>query len=163
MIGNTFHQLFLLGADELAAAPIEYGEMHQTAGFTKDDWDLLSQKECWTPAQVMNLPTLINTLVSITLKIGGLPAVPLPGAFVAASICKNIAPCNRLLAAASAPESFDAMSASGILGASVKTITSKEQMYALVIYMSSADYGALSSFRLNDEIEDAVIAEQLKG
>lgn len=161
MIGNSFHQLFTLGANLLATMPIQFGSEQQAAGFTKDEWDLLTQKKCWNNEEVQKLPTLINSLVSITLRIGGLPSTPLPGAYVAASICSIIAPCNRFLAASAAPESYDAMSASGIQTTSEIITTSREQMYALVTYFTSAEFGALSSFRLNDEIEDAVIQAQI--
>lgn len=161
MIGNTFQQLFLTGANELATAGIDYGPDQQAAGFTLDEWTLLTQPECWTRAEQMKLESIISNAISITLRIAGLPAVPLPGAYCAAVICKLIAPCNRLLAAAACPESFDAMSASGIAQESVKVITTKEQMYALVIYFSSADFTALQGFRIDDEVAAAVIAEQL--
>lgn len=160
MIGNTFHQLFLLGANRLATMDLQYGPEQQEAGFTQEEWLLLTQEECWSKAQQMQMPTIISALVSITLRIGGLPAIPLPGAFVAACICKVVQPCNRLLAAASAPESFDAMSAAGLTAESQKIITSKEQMYALVVYFSSAEYGALESFPIDDIIAAAVIAAE---
>lgn len=161
MIGNTFHQLFLLGANELATMETDYGPEQQAAGFTENEWDLLTAKECWTKSEQMKLPGILANMVSITLRTAGLPAVPLPGAFIAACICKLIAPCNRLVAAASAPESFDVLSAAGIAQESVKIITTKEQMYALVVYFSSADFGALDGFRLDPVIENAVIAEQV--
>lgn len=163
MIGNSFHQLFMLGANKLVAAGIEFGPIQQEAGFTKTDWDLLTSVTCWTQSQRQQIPGLIANAVSITLNIAGLPATPLPGAFVAATICKIVAPCNRLVAAAGAPESFDALSASGLHSESVKVITTKEQMYSLVTYMTSEQFGALSSFRLNQEIEDAVIEAQANG
>lgn len=162
MIGNTYHQLFLLGANQLAAAGKEYGPEQQAAGFTKDEWDLLCDPTCWTKSEQMKIGSILSSAISITLRTAGLPPTPLPGAFVAAVICKLVAPCNRLIAAASAPESFDVMSAVGITGESQKIITSREQMYALVVYFSSAEYGALESFRLDPEIEAGVIREQLE-
>lgn len=163
MIGNTFQQLFLTGANELATSSIEYGPEQQAAGFTQDEWDLLTTRTCWTKSEQQRMPNIINSAVSITLRTAGLPSVPLPGAYVAAVICKLIAPCNRLLAAASSPESYDVMSASGIQGTSTKVITTKEQMYALVVVFSSAEFGALSSWRMNEEIAQAVLDAQIVG
>lgn len=153
---NTFKQLFQMGANKLATAPQEFGAVQKAAGFTQDEWELLTTDEGWTQAERMKLKTLISNAVSITLTTAGLPAVPLPGAYVAAVICHLVAPCNRLVAAAAAPESFDALSAVGIHTVSTKVITTQEQMYALVLYFSSDDYEALSSFKISEEIEEAV-------
>lgn len=160
MIGNTFQQLFLIGANELATAPMEYGPEQQAAGFTMEEWDTLTSTDCWTKAEQMKLPSILASAVSITLRTAGLPPVPLPGAYVAAVICKLCAPCNRLIAAASAPESFDVMSAIGLTGESKEVITTKVQMYALVTYFSSAEFGALESFRLDEFTEEIVVSAQ---
>jgi len=163
MIGNSYQQLFLLGANRLATAGIEYGVEQQAAGFTEDDWLLLTSTECWSQQEQLKLPSLIANCVSITLRTAGLPPTPLPGAYVAACICKLVSPCNRLVAAASAPESFDVMSAAGIAAETMKVITSQEQMYGLVVYFSSAEFGALESFRVDEMVEAAVIEAQLPG
>lgn len=158
---NTFHSLFLLGANTLASVvKTPYGPVQQEAGFTSDEWDLLTSVECWSKPEQMKMPSILSSAVSITLRTAGLPPVPLPGAFVAAVICKLVAPCNRLVAAASAPESFDVLSAVGLRSESVKVITSREQMYALVTYFSSAEFGALESFAIDDAIAAQVIADQ---
>lgn len=162
MIGNTFQQLFLIGANELATAPIEYGEIQAAAGWTQDDWELLTTKNCWNKTEQQKLPSLLSNTVSITLKTAGLPAISLPGCYIAAVICKLVSPCNRLLAALSAPESFDSMSASGIVDSSEIIVTTKQQMMALVVYFSSADFAALSSWRMNEDIAQAVLANQLE-
>lgn len=160
MIGNTYQQLFLIGANELATAPKVYGPEQQAAGFTQEEWELLSSDVCWTKAEQMKIPSVLSSAVSITLRTAGLPPVPLPGAYVAAVICKLVAPCNRLIAAASSPESFDVMSAVGLTGESKEVITTKHQMYALVTYFSSAQFGALESFKLDEIVEQTVIDAQ---
>ena len=160
MIGNTYQQLFLLGANQLATTPTEYGTEQQAAGFTQDEWNLLTTDTCWTKAEQMKIPSILASAVSITLRIASLPAVPLPGAFVAATICKLVAPCNRILAAASAPESFDAMSAVGLTGESVAVMTTKEQMYALVVYFSSSEFGALENVAIDAAAYQQVLEEQ---
>lgn len=160
MIGNTFHQLFLLGANELATMPIDYGPEQQAAGFTEQEWDLLTTDTCWTPNERMKIPSILSSAISITLRVGGLPPTALPGAFLASVICKLVKPCNRLLAASVAPESFDVMSAAGIHGESQIVNTTHQQMLALVVYFSSADFTALSRFKIEEMIEDAVLAAQ---
>lgn len=160
MLGNTFHQLFLLGANELAAGN-EYAAEQQAAGFTEEDWNLLTSDTCWTQNQRMKIPSVLSSAISITLRIAGLPPTALPGAFLAAVICKLVQPCNRLLAASVAPESFDVMSAAGIHGESQIINTTHQQMLALVVYFSSADFAALSRFKVEEMIEDAVMAAQL--
>ncbi len=160
MIGNTFQKLFLLGANKLAVAGKEFGTEQQAAGFNKQEWDLLCSDECWSQAEQMKMGSILSMAVSITLRTAGLPPTPLPGAYVAAVICKLVAPCNRMVAASSAPESFDAMSASGLTEEPQDVITTQQQMYALVIYFSSAEYGALESFALDADMIAAVIEEQ---
>lgn len=157
---NTYQNLFLLGANELATYTQEYGAEQQAAGFTKDEWDLLTDETCWTKSQQMKVSSILASAVSITLRTAGLPPVPLPGAFVAAVICKLVEPCNRLVAAASAPESFDVMSAVGLSTETKTIITTKEQMYSLVIYFSSAQFGALESFAVDTLAEQQVLADQ---
>lgn len=158
---NSYQTLFLLGANVLASvARSAYGPIQQAAGFTKDEWDLLTGNDCWTMTEQQKMPSILASAVSITLRTAGLPPVPLPGAFVAAVICKLCAPCNRLVAAASAPESFDVLSAVGLNSESVKIITSKEQMYALVVYFSSAEFGALENFAIDDAAAQQVLLDQ---
>ncbi len=160
MLGNTFQTLFLLGANQLVSAGTEYGPEQQAAGFTEEEWEILTQVECWTKAQQMKIPSVLSAAVSITLRVAGLPPVPLPGAFVAATICKLVAPCNRLVAAANSPESFDAMSASGMVGEPVEIITTKQQMYALVTYFSSAEFGGLENVALQAASEELFLQQQ---
>lgn len=157
---NTYQNLFLLGANELATHPKEYGPEQQAAGFTKDEWDLLTQTDCWTKTQQLKITSLLSNAISITLRTAGLPPTPLPGAFVAAVICKLVASCNRIVAAASAPESFDVMSAVGLTSETQTIITSKEQMYALVIYFSSQQFSALEQFSVDELAEQQALDAQ---
>lgn len=158
---NTFMQLFMLGANELATHTAEYGPEQKSAGFTKEEWDLITQDECWSKSQQLKIESVISSAVSITLRTAGLPPTPLPGAYIAATICKLVAPCNRLIAAASAPESFDVLSATGLLEESRHVITSREQMFALVVYFSASEFGALESFAVDTIAEEQALASQL--
>ena len=160
MIGNTFQSLFLVGANKLASNKTEYTDIQKAQGFTKEEWDLLCSEECWTQEERLKIPALVSTAVSCTLRAAGLTPVPLPGAFVAATICRLVCPCNRYVAALAAPESFDVMSASGLTGPVEDNITTKKQMLALVTYFSSAEYGALENVALNAAAKDIIEAHQ---
>lgn len=161
MIALTYSQLFLRGANELASAPREYGPMQQQAGFNSEEWNLLVQDECWSRAQQRKMASIVSNAVSITLNIAGLPAVPLTGAYVASIICKLVAPCNRIVAASCAPESFDAMSATGIVCQSEVKPTTREQMVALVCYFTAMGTEALGHFPVDGITENQVIEEQI--
>ena len=157
---NTYQSLFLLGANQLASLDDVYGPEQQAAGFTNEEWNLLTDSKCWTKEQQLKMPSILSAAVSITLRTAGLPPAPLPGAFVAAVICKLVKPCNRLVAAASAPESFDALSAVGLTHETQVKTTTREQMYALVTYFSSAEFAALEQFSVDALIQQQVISEQ---
>lgn len=158
---QNYNDLFLLGANELVAMTKVYGPDQIAAGFTEEEWSLLTQEDCWTISQQRKIKSVLASACSITLAIAGLPPAPLPGAYVAAVICKLCAPCNRLVAANQAPESFDARSALGLVGESIEVITSQAQMYALVVHFSSAEFAALSSFPVSEVVNAAVEAMQV--
>lgn len=155
-----YNDLFLLGANELAAMSKQYGPDQVAAGFTQEEWELLTQDECWNIAEQRRIAGVLASAVSITLNVAGLPAAPLPGAYVAAVICKLCSPCNRLVASLSAPASFDARSALGLDAESIEVITTPIQMQALVIHFSSASFAALSSFPIDEVIAAAVLAAE---
>ena len=68
MIGNTYHQLFLLGASQLACMPEEYAEVHQAAGFTKEEWDLLRCPTPWTRMQTQRVAVQLNRLYLLHIR-----------------------------------------------------------------------------------------------
>lgn len=159
---NPYVKMFQLGANELAVMDREFGPLQAAAGFTPEEWGLLTQKTCWTKAERMGIGSIISNMVSITLLVSGLPATSLPGSYVACCIAKIISPCNRLVAAANAPASFDAMSASGIGQESIEIQTTEKQMYALVELFSSQDYSALENFKIDELVQALVIVDQMK-
>lgn len=162
MVAKSFANLFLNGADKLAACPKCYGPIQQAAGFTEDEWNRLTSTECWTQAEQRKIKSDLSSAVSISMAIAGLPATPLPGAYVAAVICKLVAPCNRLLAAASAPESFDCVSALGLRATSEVVTTTREQMYALVTLFSAEDYSSLENAKVDGDLKKSVVEAQAK-
>ena len=128
--------IFARGARTLVVAGREYGPIQSGAGFSKVNWDTLVQKEPWHPHQARGCTTLITEAVSISLTIAGLPATPLPGHFVAATIATLVSPANRVMAALKAPRTFDAQSASGLTGPVEILDTPPEQMISLVLALS---------------------------
>lgn len=159
MIAKTYCELFATGCNELASTPKVYGSLHKNAGFNQDEWELLTQEECWTRNDARKMAAIISNAVSITLNIASLPAVALPGAYVAMVIRKLVAPCNRIIAAHNAPESYDAQSAVGIISQSEVVTTTKEQMIALVLLFTGFDID-LGHFPVDGITEENLIAEQ---
>lgn len=70
------------------------------------------------------------------MTIAGMPAIPLPGQYVAALIAEVVAPVNRLLACTKAPETFDGAIASGLERTHEVKEMSVQQLMALVIAYS---------------------------
>lgn len=157
---SVYQQLFLNGANNLASFTQEYTEQVQAAGFSQEEWDLLTEKKCWTPQQRQQISGVIAAAVSITLTIAGLPATRMPGAFVAAIICKLVEPCNRPVAAMHAPASFDALSAVGLTREVEIIQTPPEQMMALVLHFSSREFQKLINVTVDEFIEEEVLRLQ---
>lgn len=162
-VGYGFCETFLVGADELACMPAEYGVQQQAAGFTQEQWNLLTSKDLWTAAERDRIPSLLVTALSISLRVAGLPPSPVPGAYVAAVIAKLVAPCNRQVACHSAPESFDLMAAAGVTGTSQVVPTKREQLLGLVAVFSSGDFRSLAQFKIDTELEKLNMARQAAG
>lgn len=156
---SRFNDLYMLGANELAAYSPVYGPEQIAAGFKQEDWNLLVQESCWTKEEQQKIPAILSNACSITLRVAGLAPVPLPAAYVAATICKLCQACNRLVAASSAPRAFDSRSALGFDGESIERPVTPAQMMALVEYFSSAEFAALAAFPVSEVISAAVQAQ----
>lgn len=134
--------IFKIGAKGLVIPTMEYSSVHQMHGLSQEDWDLLTQAEPWTITHRQKARSLIAECVNISLTIAGLPAQPLPAQYVAAVISYVVSPANRLVAAMRAPETFDGVAASGLLGGQEVEPVTSEQMVSLVIaYSSKQDPG----------------------
>lgn len=157
---SKFNDLYMLGANELAAYTKDFGPQQIAAGFKMEDWNLLVQDECWTKEEQLKFASILSNACSMTLRVAGLAPVPLPAAYVAATICKLCAPCNRLVAAQSAPRAFDSRSALGFDGASEERPVGAAQMMALVEYFSAKDFAALAAFPVSEVVAAAVAAQQ---
>lgn len=147
------HSAFRRGAEVLAR---EYCDIHKTYGLTQTDWDLLTQKEHWTPDQARQTRNVLAGVVETALTIAGMPAIPLPGQYVAAVIATVVAPANRFVACTKAPDTFDAHAASGILEQFEIKPMRVEQLMALVMAYSGGYAGEPQRSILKPEVVEIV-------
>lgn len=156
------HSAFKYGARQLAKNNRQYGELHKGHGIEQHHWELLTQDEYWTQDQARQIRAILANAIEVSMTIAGMPAIPLPGQYVAAFIVEVVAPCNRYLAAIKAPDTFDAVDASGILGThEVKTMP-REQIMALVLAYSGGYDGQPSEYTVPKLVESRQEAENRK-
>ena len=130
------HNAFRQGAQILAAHEGEYTTLHKGHGINEADWDLLTQKEYWSPDQAMQIRMILASVLEVSMTIAGIPAIPMPGQYAAALIAEVVNPCNRFLACTKCPDTFDAVDASGILGTHEIKPMSTQQLMALTLAYS---------------------------
>ena len=127
------HLAFKIAARRIAQQDREYTELHKAHGIEETHWNLLTQAEYWTPDQARAIRSVLANVVEVSMTIAGMPAVPLPGQYVAALICEVVSPCNWMLASIKAPDTFDAFDATGIMGPEDVKPMKHEQMMSLVM------------------------------
>ena len=130
------HSAFRVGAQRLAAHQCKYTTLHKTHGIEEHHWKLLTQDEYWSPDETRQMRNVIAGVVEASMTIAGMPAIPLPGHYVAALIAEVVAPVNRMLACTKAPDTFDAVIASGLDQTHEVKEMSVQQLMALVIAYS---------------------------
>jgi len=153
MSANLF-DAFRIGARQLAGPTRDYANLHAEHGLTKPEWDLLVQNDPWNVEQRRQAKSTLSECLQISLTLAGLPAMALPGQYVAACIVEIVSPVNRLVAAAKAPEAYDAVMASGLETeeSEIRPI-SPEQMISMVIAFSGfAD--AQPADQLDDNLQE---------
>lgn len=133
-------RMMLTGANALASLGVEHSSKHVAVGFSKAEWDLLTQADLWTPSDRRKVRSILAEAVNASLTIAGLPAVPLPAQYVAAVIATIVAVPNRLSAAMRAPEAYDAVAASGLVGPVEVEPVRIETMMALVMGYTSEQF-----------------------
>lgn len=134
-------RMFQAGAWRLARAGRDYSSYHQDVGISKSDWIVLTSPTYWSAQEARRLPSILKQVISVSMSEADIPAVPLPGHYVAAVIATLVHPVNRIVAALNAPRTFDAIDASGLVGEVRITDTSVEQMLSLVsVYSSEEPY-----------------------
>lgn len=148
------HKAFRVGAQQLAANQCRYTSLHKTHGIEEHHWDLLTQSEYWSPDQARAMRSILASVCEASMTIAGMPAVPLPGQYVAAVIAEIVAPVNRLLACVKAPDTFDAYMASGLERTHEVKPMSREQLQGLVIAYSGGLAKEPNAHKLPSEIKE---------
>ena len=148
------HKAFRLGAEVLAQNNCKYSSLHKGHGIEQAQWDLLTQKEFWTPDQARQIRSVLANVIEVCMTISGMPAMPLPGQYCAAVIAICVAPVNRLVACTKAPDTFDADAASGILGTHEVKDMSVQQLMSLVMAYSGGFPGEPPAHKLPREVKE---------
>lgn len=134
------HTAFRRGAELLAKDQCKYTALHKGHGIDPFHWEILTQKEYWSPDQAREMRSVLANVIEISMTLAGMPAIPLPGQYVAALIATVVSPCNRLVACTKAPDTFDAFAATGLMEThEVKDMPVQQLMALVVVY--SGDYG----------------------
>mgnify|MGYP000710079622 CR=1 FL=1 len=142
------HQAFRYGAQVIAANQCRYTTLHKQHGIEQAQWELLTQEEYWTPDQARQIRSILANVVEVSMTIAGMPAIPLPGQYVAALIAEVVAPANRMVACTKSPDTFDGEIASGIEMTHKVQDMSVQQLMALVIAYSGGFPGEPGAGRL---------------
>ena len=124
---------FRRAAGQVALSKSSYLDGWREAGLTETEWQTFTQNELWTIDQRHKFPSICSEVLNLSLSVAGLPAQPLPAQFVAAIIATMVSPANWIVAANRAPQSYDALDASGIQGSHEVRNVSAEQMVSLVL------------------------------
>ena len=156
------HSAFRYGARRLAQNNCRYTDLHKGHGIEEHHWILLTQAEYWSPDQARQIRSIISNVIEVSMTIAGMPAVPLPGQYVAAFIAEVVAPCNRFLACQYAPDTFNAADASGILGTHEVKPMSREQLMSLTLAYSGGFPDEPMAGRLPQEVKLAMERENEK-
>lgn len=156
------HRAFQHGAQILAKDNRKYTSLHKGHGIDESHWDLLTQSEYWSPDQARQMRSILASVAEVSMTIAGMPAVALPGQYMAALIAEVVAPANRLLACTKAPDTFDADAASGIMGTHVVKDMSFQQLMALVIAYSGGFPGEPLAHKLPKDVSEVMKKESRK-
>ena len=150
------HSAFKIGARRIAKDEKRYTDLHKAHGIEQAHWELLTQREYWTPDQSRAVRSVLANVIEVSMTIAGMPAVPLPGQYVAALIAEVVAPCNYMIAAVKAPDTFDATDASGLLGGTEIKAMEYQQLMALVLAYAGGYGDEPHAHVLPGELEDKV-------
>lgn len=153
------HNSFRVGALKLAEADKKYTDLHKAHGIEETNWMLLTQEEYWQPNEARAIRSILANVVEVSMNIAGLPPLPMPGQYVAAVIATIVAPCNRMIACVKAPDTFDAVDASGLLGTSEVRDMPVQQLMGLVIAYSGGSQREPAQTRLPASVTRAVAEE----
>ena len=155
----NIHDAFRIGAQQLARSERKYTELHKAHGLEQAEWELFTQEEYWTVDQARSMRTILASVVEASMTIAGMPAVPLPGQYVAAVIAECVAPCNRMVACMKSPDTFDAADASGLMRTSEVKPMTHQQLMALVMYYSGGAQGEPGAHKLPRSLATSIADE----
>ncbi len=150
------HNAFRQGAKVIAKNEAEYTTLHKGHGIDQSHWELLTQKEYWSPDQARQIRAILASTLEVSLTIAGMPAIPLPGQYVAAVIAEIVSPSNRMLACTKAPDTFDAAAASGIMETHQIKPMPFQQLMGLTLAYSGGYAGEPAAHRLPAEVKQMV-------
>lgn len=148
------HSAFRRGSEVLAQAQRKYTELHKGHGIDPFDWEVLTQQEYWTPEQARDMRSVIANVLEVAMTIAGMPAIALPGHYVAAMIATVVSPSNRLIACTKVPDTFDAVAASGIHQTFEVKPMRVEQIMSLVLAYSGGFGEEPPAHKLPREVND---------
>lgn len=154
------HNAFRIGAQTIARSEKEYTQLHKAHGIEQSDWELLTQREYWTPEQSQKIRSILANVVEVSMTIAGMPAIPLPAHYVAAVISEVVAPINQMVACVKAPDTFDAVDASGLLGTHVVKDMPVQQLMSIVLAYNGGFPGEPAPHRLPKQTRDRIRKEQ---
>jgi hypothetical protein len=154
----NLHDAFMYGAMKIAQNERAYQDLHKAHGIEQSHWELITQDEYWTADQARAVRSILANVVEISMTIAGMPAIQLPGQYVAAVISTVVSPPNRMVACMKAPDTFDAMDSSGLLGLPGEEVKpmKPQQMMALVMAYSGGYRGEPTSERLPKQLAEVV-------
>ena len=147
------HQAFRHGAQILAKDNCKYTSLHKGHGIEQHDWEMLTQKEYWSPDQARQMRSILASVLEVSLTIAGMPAIPLPGQYTAAMIAEVVAPQNRFVACCKAPDTFDADAAAGLMQSHEIKPMPVQQLMALVLVYSAGVPGEPQGSRLPRDVK----------
>jgi hypothetical protein len=150
------HRAFRYGAEQLVHAQYEYTELHKGHGIDEFQWKVLTQDEYWTPNQARDMRAVLANVLEVSLTIAGMPAIPLPGQYIAALIAIVVKPANRIVACSKSPDTYDAVKASGLLDEVVVEPMRVEQLISLVMAYSGGVGAEPQATKLPAEVGQAM-------
>ena len=151
------HKAFRIGAQKIAANEKRYTTLHKAHGIEEAQWELLTSQEYWSVDEARQIRTILANVVEVSMTIAGMPAIPLPGQYVAAVISEIVAPPNRILACTKAPDTFDA--ASALVAeeqTEVKSMTTT-QLISLVLLYSGGFPDEPQGHKLSRDVAETMI------
>ena len=156
------HKAFKQGAQKLAANQCRYTTLHKSHGIEEHHWNLITSDEYWSTDEARQIRSIIASVAEVSMTIAGMPAIPLPGHYVAALIAEVVSPVNRMLACTKAPDTFSAVDASGLIGTSEVKPMSVQQLMALVLAYSGDYQREPIAHRLSKDVAETVRRENVK-